>query len=189
MQSDQVKWDTRHQENPIIGEPLEILKKYITHITPKENPKALDIACGMGRNSRFMRDCGFCVESVDISDFAITSLQNEHNIHAFCADLDTFKIPPQSFDLICNSYFLERRLFPFIREGLKKDGILVFETFAKSERESQNAFASDSSHLLHKNELLHAFLDLEILFYEETLIQRTQDSLALVARLVGRARE
>ncbi len=43
-------------------------------------------------------------------------------------------------------------------------------------------------HLLHKNELLHAFLDLEILFYEETLIPRAKDSsLALVARLVGRA--
>lgn len=189
MQSDQVKWNIRYQENAVVGEPLRILKKSITHIIPQDNPKALDIACGMGRNSRFMRDCGFCVESVDISDFAIASLQNERNIHAFCVDLDTFKIPPRSFDLICNSYFLERRLFPFIREGLKKGGILVFETFVKSEIESQNAFASDSSHLLHKNELLHAFLDLEILFYEETLIQRTQDSLALVARLVGKARE
>lgn len=52
--------------------------------------------------------------------------------------------------------------------------------------ESQNAFASDSNHLLRKNELLKAFLDLEILFYEEALIERKKDSnLALVARLVA----
>lgn len=187
MQNDQIKWNLRHQENPFIGEPLELLKQYIPHKV-KNTPKALDIACGMGRNSRFMRDCGFYVESVDISDFAIQSLQNEHNIYAFCADLDTFKIPPRHYDLICNSYFLERRLFPLICDGLKKGGILVFETFAKSEIESYNAFASDSSHLLHKNELLHAFLDLEILFYEEALIPHTKtSSLALVARLVGKS--
>lgn len=185
MQSDQDKWNIRHKDNPILSEPLALLRQFITKAP---QGKALDIACGMGRNSRFMRDYGFEVESIDISDFAIASLQNERNIYAHCVDLDSFKIPPQNYHLICNSYFLERRLFPFMREGLKKGGILVFETFAKSEIESHNAFASDSSHLLHKNELLHAFLDLEILFYEETLIPRSKDSsLALVARLVGRA--
>ena len=82
---------------------------------------------------------------------------------------------------------MERRLFPYIVNGLKQGGILVFETFAKSDIELHNAFASDSSHLLHKNELLRAFLELEILFYEENLIERTKDStLALVARLVAR---
>ena len=188
MQSDQTKWNLRYQENPFPNQPLDLLKQYITRIQPQKNLKALDIACGMGRNSRFMRDYGFYVESVDISNFAIHSLQNEHNIHAFCEDLDTFKIPPHHYDLICNSYFLERRLFPFIREGLKKGGILVFETFARSEIESYNAFVQDSNHLLHKNEHLHAFLNLEILFYEETLIPHIKDStFALVARLVGKA--
>lgn len=188
MQSDALKWNHKHKENPIPSEPLQLLKHYIPQATL--SAKALDIACGMGRNSRFMRDCGFCVESVDISDFAIASLQNESNIKAFCADLDTFKIPPNRYDLICNSYFLQRHLFPSMRKGLRKGGVLVFETFVRSEIESHNAFASDSAHLLHKNELLHAFLDLEILFYEETLIQRTKDSdspLALIARLVAKA--
>lgn len=187
MQADATKWNLRHQQNPIIGQPLALLRKFIPQ-QPQANSKALDLACGMGRNSLFMRDCGFYVESVDISHFAITSLQNERNIHAFCADLDTFRIPPQSYDIICNSYFLERRLFPSISGGLKRGGILVFETFVRDEIESHNAFASDSSHLLRKNELLHAFLDLEILFYEESLITHTKDSLALIARLVGKAR-
>lgn len=188
MQSDQTKWNLKYKENPAPSEPLQLLTQYIPK--PRKNAKALDLACGMGRNSRFMRDCGFYVESVDISDFAIASLQNESNIKALCVDLDCFSIPPNHYDVICNSYFLERRLFPSIAKGLKKGGILIFETFAKSEKQSQNAFASDSAHLLHKNELLRAFLDLEILFYEETLIKRTKDSnssLALVARLVAKA--
>lgn len=72
MQSDQDKWNLRHKNNPIPSEPLALLRQFIT-AAPRG--KALDIACGMGRNSRFMRDCGFEVESIDISDFAITSLQ------------------------------------------------------------------------------------------------------------------
>lgn len=186
MISDKEKWDLRHQNSPIPDNPLELLKQ---NIALAKKGKALDIACGIGRNSKFMRDSGFIVDSVDISSYATASLQNEPNIHPICADLDTFVIPKNSYELICNSFFLERRLFPSIIEGLKEGGILVFETFAKSHDEAHNAFASDSSHLLRKNELLRAFLDLEILHYEEKLISRNRDSgtLALVARLVARA--
>ena len=183
MESDALKWDMRYKESPAPIKPLELLRVYIAKA---KVGKALDIACGMGRNSRFMRDCGFSVESVDISSYAINALQGESGINTQCVDLDTFRIPICSYDLICNSYFLDRRLFPYMIEGLKRGGILVFETFALSNVESQNAFASDSNHLLRKNELLKAFLDLEILFYEEALIERKKDSnLALVARLVA----
>lgn len=186
MIDDKEKWDLRHKENPPIKTPLKLLEDFISLANPN---KALDIACGMGRNSLFMRDCGFCVESVDISSYALDSLQNQPNITPILADLDCFKIPPNQYDLICNSYFLERRLFPFILKGLKKGGILVFETFALSDDENLNAFAKDSSHLLYKNELLRAFLDLEILFYEEKIIERTRSPLskALVASLVAKA--
>ncbi|WP_299548870.1 methyltransferase domain-containing protein [uncultured Helicobacter sp.] len=183
MESDALKWDARYKENSIPTKPLELLEH---HIAKAQVGKALDIACGMGRNSKFMRDCGFCVDSVDISNYAINALQGEIGINAKCVDLDTFKIPACHYDLICNSYFLERRLFPFIIEGLKKDGILVFETFVFSHIESQNAFVSDSSHLLRKNELLRAFLDLEILFYEEALIEH-KGNFSLIARLVAKA--
>lgn len=181
MQSDALKWDARHRDNPISIKPLELLKN---HIAKAHVGRALDLACGMGRNSRFMRDCGFFVESVDISSYAINALQDEYGINAQCVDLDTFKIPACRYDLICNSYFLERRLFPYIIKGLKKGGILIFETFGLSDVELHNAFASDSAHLLHKNELLRAFLDLEILFYEEALIERNS-TYALVVRLVA----
>ena len=186
MISDKEKWDLRHQNSPIPDNPLELLKQ---NIALAKKGKALDIACGMGRNSKFMRDSGFLVDSIDLSSYAISSLENEANINLICADLDTFMIPKNNYELICNSFFLERRLFPFIIEGLKEGGILVFETFAKSHNEAHNAFASNSPHLLRKNELLRAFLDLEILYYEEKLICKNQitNTLALVARLVARA--
>lgn len=185
MDTDALKWNQKHKENPLTSTPLELLQKYIALAN---KGRALDIACGMGRNSLFMRDNGFCVDSVDISNFALEHLKSKENINPICADLDVFKITPCSYDLICNSYFLERRLFPFMVKGLKKDGILIFETFVKSAVKEYNAFAQDSTHLLRKNELLRAFFDLEILFYEEVLIERIKDSsLAFVARLVAKA--
>ncbi|WP_104721566.1 class I SAM-dependent methyltransferase [Helicobacter mesocricetorum] len=187
MISDKEKWDYRHANNPAPTNPLELL---VQNIIFAKKGKALDIACGMGRNSLFMRDNGFVVDSVDISPFAISHLQNLPNINPICANLDTFIIPKENYDLICNSFFLERRLFPFIIEGLKKGGILIFETFVKNDDESCNAPISNPSHLLRKNELLKAFLDLEILFYEEKLTQVSNNyspAFAITARLVARA--
>ena len=186
MTSDKEKWDYRHANNQTPTNPLELL---VQNIAFAKKGKALDIACGMGRNSLFMRDNGFIVDSVDISPFAISHLQNIPNINPICADLDTFIIPKESYSLICNSFFLERRLFPFMIEGLKRGGILVFETFVKNDDESYNA-STNPSHFLRKNELLRAFLDLEILFYEEkhTQILNSQSSTpAITARLVARA--
>ena len=75
-------------------------------------------------------------------------------------------------------------------QGLKKGGILIFETFVKNDNETYNAPITNPSHFLRKNELLKAFLDLEILFYEEkpTQILNNQSStFAVTARLVARA--
>ncbi|AWI33317.1 class I SAM-dependent methyltransferase [Helicobacter apodemus] len=187
MTSDKEKWDYRHANNQTATNPLELL---VQNIIFAKKGKALDIACGMGRNSLFMRDSGFIVDSVDISPFAISHLQNLPNINPICADLDTFIIPKKSYYLICNSFFLERRLFPFIIQGLKKGGILIFETFVKNDNETYNTPITNPSHFLRKNELLKAFLDLEILFYEEkpTQILNNQSStFAVTARLVARA--
>ena len=104
--SEKEKCNLRNQNNPIPNSPLELLSQYITQA---QKGRALDIACGMGRNSRFMRDNGFVVDSIDISTYAISSLKDEVNINPICVDLDTFSIPKNHYDLICNSFFLKRR--------------------------------------------------------------------------------
>ncbi len=72
MIKDKEKWDLQHKINPLPDNPLQLLIENI-HLAPKG--RALDIACGMGRNSKFMRDNGFVVDSVDISSYAISKLQ------------------------------------------------------------------------------------------------------------------
>ena len=153
---DREKWDARYRKNLGGSEPSSILTKYCS-LAPVG--KALDIACGNGRNSTFLAGNGFEVDAVDISKVATDQLAGVNpNINVICTDLDTWKIPPNRYELIVNIRFLDRRLFPMIQDGLKPGGVLIFESFMDGEKDK---------YCLKKNELLRAFLSFRIVYYEE----------------------
>ena len=78
--------------------------------------------------TRFLASLGFSVESVDISQVALENLSHLPNITPICADLDDFTIH-QKYDVILNSFFLDRRLFTSIINALNPNGLVLFETF------------------------------------------------------------
>jgi SAM-dependent methyltransferase len=156
MQSDQEKWDARYRKNPGGSDPSSILKKY-WNLAPIGN--ALDIACGDGRNSLYLAAKGFDVDVVDISTVATGRLDGKDpKLHVICADLDRWQIPPDRYTLIVNVRFLDRRLFPMIRDGLRPGGVLVFESFMNGDNDP---------YCLKPNELLRAFLSLRVIDYQE----------------------
>jgi len=179
---DKIKWNQKHIEQPYPDVPSPTLESYI-HLAKKG--RALDLACGMGRHSRFMRDQGFEVDAVDLSDTAIKSLKSEKNINPIEADLDHFLPQKEHYELINHVHFLQRRLFPYIKEALKPGGILVFETFVENEATPLKSF-SNRDHLLRSNELLHAFISMQILYYEEKRIVKLNREDAYLASLVAR---
>ncbi len=164
MYRDRIKWNDKYLRRQSSSAPSRIVKN---HYALSRKGKALDIAAGTGRNSTFLAENGFSVEAVDISDVALKQLAGLYpNLQPICADLDTFDIPPDRFALILNIRFLNRRLFPLIIEGLAPGGILIFESYLeKPPRSDEGPTCRD--YLLRKNELLHAFLSLNILYYRE----------------------
>ncbi len=157
---DREKWDQRYQKDFGDLKPSLLLEQYVSSA---RLGKALDIACGNGRNSVFLAEKGFQVEAVDISTRAMERVKTLHSrITAMCLDLDSWVIPENEYDLIVNIRFLDRRLFPMITLGLKPGGMLMFESFAGGE---------DDRFCLKKNELLHAFSALDIVFYEEKKLE------------------
>ena len=78
-QLDKDRWDTKHKENMMPHTPLEFITTYSKLAMGK---KALDIACGMGRHSKYLTQEGFVVDALDISSVAIDNLQNIENINA-----------------------------------------------------------------------------------------------------------
>lgn len=135
--------------------------------------RALDLACGTGRNAIFLARQGFIVDAVDISDVGLEKLQHKHpGIRPVCADLDHYEIAANRYDLIINIRYLNRRLFPYIKEGLVSGGVLIFESFMekpKNEKSTDRKTHQPScrDYLFRENELLHGFLSLTIRYYRE----------------------
>jgi len=181
MLQDRLKWNEKYQSQSYPDEPAAIVKEYAKLASGK---KALDIAAGNGRNALFLAQQGFSVNAVDISDAGLTLFAARHaNIHPICADLDDFDIPSKRYDLIINIKYLNRRLLPYIYEGLAPGGVLIFQTFLDSPR-PDTAQPACQDYLLRKNELLHAFLSLRIIRYKESEEKKNQET-AFLASLIG----
>ncbi|MCF8052881.1 MAG: class I SAM-dependent methyltransferase [Desulfobacterales bacterium] len=173
-EEDRIKWDSRYRENPGDLEPSPLLTRFAPLSTVG---KALDIACGNGRNSIYLAERGFFVDAVDISTVATNRLAGRSpNINAICTDLDAWIIPQNRYELIVNIRFLDRRIFPMIRNGLKPGGVLIFESFLDRE---------EKKYCLKPNELIQAFQSFRILYYEERKANRSEN-FDQIASLVGR---
>lgn len=160
---DRERWNIKHQTMPMPTNPSKIIEKYICFANVG---RALDIACGTGRNTLLISEHGFEVDAVDVSDYALSQIIPSSSIHTIHADLETFDFKPNRYDLICNINFLDRRLFPKIKESLAPKGILIFETFIIAHGE-QYCQPGNIDYVLRENELLHAFIGLNVIYYEE----------------------
>lgn len=147
---------------------------------------ALDIATGEGRNAVFLAKKGFLVEGVDISVVGLRkakrlAAENGVKIQTVNADLNKYKIRPEHYSVILNFFYLQRSLFPQIKAGLRKGGVVVFETYTTEHLKNPGGSSMEKEYLLEPGELKRAFSDLEILHYSER-----NDGKEAVARLVAR---
>lgn len=183
MEQDREKWNKKYKEEEyLLKEPSDIVKKFAS-IAPKG--KALDIACGLGRNAKYLAKLGFEVDAVDISDVAISQLKNIPNINPILADLDFYQLPENKYSLILNINYLNRNLFPQIKEALINSGVLIFETFTL-DKDKKFDQPKNKNYLLRKNELLRSFSDLYIIYYEEKIITKPNGEKGFISSLVAK---
>ena len=175
MKSDKKRCDERFKGKGFAfgKEPNPFLKKHF-HLLPKG--KVLDLAAGEGRNAVFLAQHGFDVDAVDISEKGLGKARRFANemgvkINSLMADLDTYKIEKERYDLIANFYFLKRSLIPRIKKGLKKGGRIIFETYILEHRNISSEGPKDRKYYLKPNELLQLFKDFQVLFYREGIFK------------------
>jgi SAM-dependent methyltransferase len=134
--------------------------------------RALDLACGRGQNAIWLAQQGYDVLGVDISSNALAAALTasreyglEKRVRFERVDLDDWDIPEAAFDLICVFRFLDRRLFPGIRAGLRPNGLLFYSTrHVGALRRNPGA---NRDYLLSSGELRAEFGDWRIMQYEE----------------------
>ena len=183
MQEDKGRWNKRYKEKPFRTWVEPVLEKYIERANVGY---ALDIACGEGRNTRFLLQKGFEVDAVDFSDYALSQIEDNPKIHKIDADLDFYSLEKNKYDLIVNINYLNRRFFHQIKEALKPRGVVIFETFIIAHGDFDNP--QNPEYLLRKNELLHAFIDMDVIYYEERLDVNMRSEKTMVASLVAQKR-
>jgi SAM-dependent methyltransferase len=178
---DREKWDRKYREGHFSPEPSRIVREFYIR-APKG--RALDLACGNGRNACFLAERGFEVDAVDISEVGLRRFVcRSPAINRICQDLDTFVIRPGRYQLIVNTRFLKRNLFAALPAGLAPGGVLIFETYLMVDApEAAHRFSPD--HLLRDDELRHAFPTLQIIDYRE-ISSPSQDAPDRTASLIA----
>ncbi|MBQ0759789.1 MAG: SAM-dependent methyltransferase [Zhongshania sp.] len=185
------KWNQRHGGRELGTPACEVLQTHLS-LLPAQG-RALDLACGLGRNAILLAQHGLQCDAMDISDVALARLAsyaNEHNlsINTLCTDIERDGIGDQQYDVIVVSYFLYRPLLNAINLALKLGGLLFYQTFVRSAsatnlNKAQTKLGNPDFYLA-ENELQAQFNDLEIRYYHETVPDQLSDT-AAVAMLVA----
>src|SRR5713226_922780 len=108
-------WDERYRTENLEAAPNPLLIETAQRLQPG---KALDLACGTGRNALWLAEQGWSVTAVDAAPSAIEILHRRASergirLDASVADLEKgeFEIKPSIWDLVAICYYLQQNLF------------------------------------------------------------------------------
>ena len=173
-------WEQRYraQEETSESSPHALLVETVGSLRPG---RALDLACGTGRNALWLARNGWNVTAVDGSPTALEILRNRATglrIETRLADLADpgFSIEPASYDLIAMCYYFERNLIEPCKRGLASGGVMVAIALLIEPGKGHSTFR------LQPGELRGCFADWEILHYREGTDAWEHSVVEIVAR-------
>lgn len=177
------RWNERYASGafePFPDAPAEWLVQHAAllreAVAGADEPRAIDVACGDGRNARLLAELGFAVDAVDISDVAIAALRQAATerglrVDARVMDLERDTLQADAYDaVVCTSY-LQRDLFAALAGALRPAGLLLVETFSRAHVEELGK-PFNPAYVLDRGELRDAFAELEVLDYREGVVDR-----------------
>ncbi len=187
------KWDNRYRAGAYEGRthPTALLAEWLPQIP---QGRALDVACGAGRNALFLADRGFQVDALDISAVALerarrSAADRELTINWLCADLDgeiEAALPEGSYELIVWVRYVHRTLMPHLVARLAPTGVLVCEQHLTAE--GSVAGPSNPAFRLAPGELLRMAAAMQVVHYREGMIEDPDGRTVALAQLVATAR-
>jgi len=193
-ETDHERWNRKYRDNgpeSYGSGPTEWLAAHRDLLDRQPRGRALDVACGNGRNALYLARLGFEVDALDVSDVVVDWLTEQVRregaaVHPRVCDLTREPLPRRRYQVVVNFNFLERRLFPALEDALVPGGLLVFETFTRGQIGLPRG-PSTAEHTLAPGELRRAFAGLEILDEREATLHaddpvRKREVASLVAR-------
>ncbi len=198
-QADRDKWDaryrqgayeSRHHPSALLEQCADLLPAGGSLAKTGSLPrigKALDLACGRGRNAVFLARRGFLVDAVDISPVALAqgrAAAADLPIRWVEWDLDDGFDASTDYDLIVNIRYLNPALVASLVPALRPGGLLVVEQHLRTRREVVGP--KNPAFRVGKGELAQLACGLAMERLEEGLFEDPDGAIASLARLVAR---
>ncbi len=183
-----MKWNARYAEQSA-GAAREIsacLREWVVQAPPG---KALDIACGSGRNAIFLASRGFAVEALDIS--AVALAQARQAAAAAGAQLDWIEhdldegLPAAgSYQLVIQMHYVNAAITRSVPSLLAPGGVFI----CQQHLQTSEAVGGPQSpqHRVAAGELPQQVVDLEVLHYTEAFRSDPDGQRFALATLVAR---
>lgn len=123
------QWNERYRAGEqLFDAPVPLVVKFAGAV----RGRALDLACGSGRNALYLAELGWHVTAVDGSPVALEVLgararERGLKIDTRIADLERgeFQIASDTYDLILDCYYLQRDLFATMQAGVPPGGMII----------------------------------------------------------------
>jgi tellurite methyltransferase len=191
-EADRQRWNARYRGEEYDFTPAEWLRELEPELREHwAGARALDLACGGGRNALYLAELGYTVDAWDVSDVGLDLLRGELARRAAAGqslrvmprrvNLETASLPAGSYDLILDAHYLERSLFPKMKRALRPGGLVIVHTFLSVPGGAITERLRNPAYALQPGELVSAFGDLEIL-------QLIEDANTETAHLLARRR-
>jgi SAM-dependent methyltransferase len=146
---------------------------------------ALDVATGRGRHAWVLATAGFKTFALDRNVDSLLDIKAQARnrglaLTLWAADLERTVLPGSHFDLLVCTRYLQRNLFPALRDAVKPGGVVLYETFTVLQRQHGTGPRSPD-HLLEPLELQGMFSGWTELEYEE-VVNKPEELARLAAR-------
>jgi SAM-dependent methyltransferase len=150
------------------------------------NGPVLDLACGDGHNGVFLASRGCRVVLADVSEKALAearTLAEEQGAKVSLWQIDLEKgeenpLQNDDYGAILVFRYLHRPLMPGIKKALKKNGIIIYETFTVDQ--AQFGKPKNPDFLLRHGELLKWFEGWEVIYQFEGILQNPERAIAQI---------
>ncbi|MBI5605037.1 MAG: methyltransferase domain-containing protein [Deltaproteobacteria bacterium] len=145
----------------------------------------LDLACGEGQNGLYLAGMGLPVILADRSSEALDKAKEavegkDLDVTFREIDLETGLNPLEEdhYRAILVFRYLHRPLIPCLKKGLKRGGILIYETYTDEQPRFGRPLNPD--HLLKPKELFDWFRDWPIIHYFEGILEDPKRAMAQI---------
>jgi tellurite methyltransferase len=185
-EADRSKWNQRYAEDSYRkSNPVTLLSDWLPRIPVG---RALDVACGAGRNALLLAEAGFQVDAIDISTVGLKQLERKarelgHSVNCIEHDLDEAYDFATDYDLIVVLWYVNLELIERLCACLAPGGFLLCEEHLRSDEEVIGP--GNDNFRVAPGALRAAVSSLDLLLYEECLAAIPEGGQLASARVVA----